>query len=195
MLKLLSLFSCWLLLSGSISQAPPVVFPDTPTVTKNSVGKARIGMSAIKMKEACTGFSFTPAYLAKYGFDGGGNKPDAITVSRNGQALFIHFLDWQTKKKVAGLIGLHPTYQTANKIHVGSTSAQLKQALLIVTVAPAETLPGMEIAQIEKREDQKPSLQYMFYKQGTIGKRKDSMESSKIAKLNVKISWIQIYPN
>jgi hypothetical protein len=46
----------------------------------------------------------------------------------------------------------------------------------------------MEIAQIEKREEQKPGLQYMFYKQGTIGRLKDSMEPSEIAKLNVKIS-------
>jgi hypothetical protein len=89
---------------------------------------------------------------------------------------------------VAGLIVLHPTYQTANKIHVGSTSGQLKQALTAVTVAPAETLLGMEIAQIEKREEQKLGLQYMFYKQGTIGRLKDSMEPSEIAKLNVKIS-------
>ena len=195
MLKFLSLFSCWLLLSGSISQTPPAAFPDTPTITDSLVGKARIGMSEIKVKEAYNGFTFTPTYLAKYGFDGGSGKPDAVMVSRYGQKLFIYFLDWQTKKKVAGLIVLHPAYQTANKIHVGSTSAQLKQALSTVTVAPAETMPGMEIAQLERGEEQKPGLQYIFYKQGTIGKLKDSMEPSEIAKLNAKISWIQIYPN
>lgn len=192
--KFLLLFSCWLLLSGS-SQTLPAAFPDTPTITENSVGKARIGMSAIKLKEAYNGFTFTPTYLAKYGFDGGSGKPDAVTVSRSGQKLFVYFLDWQTKKKVAGLIVLHSAYQTANKVHVGSTSAQLKVAIPTVKVAPDEILPEMEIAQIETREDQKPGLQYIFYKQGTIGKLKDSMEPSEIAKPNAKISWIQIYPN
>lgn len=195
MLKFFSLFSCWLLFSGSISQAPPAAFPDTPVITENSVGKARIGMSAIKLKEAYNGFTFTPTYLAKYGFDGGSGKPDAVMVSSNGQKLFIYFLDWQMKKKVAGLIVLHSAYRTANKIHVGSTSAQLKQALPAVKVAPGETLPKMEIAQIETMDEQKPGLQYIFYKQGTIGKLKDSMEPSEIAKLIAKISWIQIYPN
>ena len=195
MLKLLSLFSCWLLLSGSSSPAPPAAFPDTPVITENSVGKARIGMSVIKLKEAYNGFTFTPIFLAKYGFNGGSGKPDAVTVGSNGQKLFIYFLDWQTKKKVAGLIVLHPAYRTTNKIHVGSTSAQLKQALPAVKVAPGETMPEMEIAQIEKGEEQKPGLQHIFYKQGPIGKLKDSIEPSETAKLNAKVSWIQIYPN
>ena len=51
MLKLLSLFNCWLLLCGSISQTPPAAFTDVPTITENSVGKARIGMTVIKLKE------------------------------------------------------------------------------------------------------------------------------------------------
>ena len=52
MLKFLSLFfSCWLIASGSICQSPPADFPDTPTITGESVGKARIGMPVAKLKE------------------------------------------------------------------------------------------------------------------------------------------------
>jgi hypothetical protein len=191
MLKFLSLFSCWLFLYGSISQAPPAVFPDVPTITETSVGKALIGMPAAKLKETYKGCSFTSTYLVKYGFDGGNGKPDAVTVSSAGQKLFIYFLSEQTKK-VSGFIVLHPTYKTAAGIHVGSTSGQLKAAVPAVRVAPHEFVENMQIASAGTEEH--IGLEYIFQR-GPMGKNRDSMEPSEIATPSAKVSWILIKPN
>lgn len=194
MLKFLGLFSCWLLLSGSISQAPPAAFSDTPVITKNSVGQARIGMPLLKLKETYKGCSFNPDYLSKYGFDEYGSKPDATLVSRDGQKLFVFWLDTQTKK-VAGIFALNPAYHTAQGIHVGSTAGQLKKVLPAVRVGPNELNTEMQIADIERGEYEKMGIQYVFFKQGILGKDKDSIVPSAIAVPNAKISWIQVFPN
>lgn len=190
MFKFLSLFSCWLLLSGSINQAPPA-FPDTPTITENSVGKAHIGMTAAKLREVYKRFQFTQTYLTKYGFDGGSGKPDAVTVSSAGQKLFIYFLNEQTKK-ASGFIVLNPAYKTAAGIHVGSTSEQLKTAVSEIKVAPHEFVENTQIASAGTEEH--TGLQYIF-KRGPMGKDRDSMESSEIVVPNAEVSWILIKPD
>ena len=194
MLKFLSLFSCWLLLSGSISQAPLAAFPDTPTITEKSVGKARIGMTVAKLKEVYKGCAFTPVHLGQFGFDDYGTKPNAVAVSYDRQRLFVFFPGGQANK-VAGFFVLHPAYKTAAGIHVGSTSGQLKAALPAVTVGPNEMMTEMQIAAIDVGDEHQPIIEYIFNKQGFLGKNKDSITPSKIAVLNAKISWIQVFPN
>ena len=194
MRKFLSLFSCWLLLSGSISQAPPVAFPDTPTITENSVGKAHIGMPLLKLKETYKGCTFSPDYLSKYGFDEYGNKPNATLVSRDGHKLFVFWLNTQTKK-VAGFFVLSAAYHTAQGIHVGSTAGQLKKVVPAVRVGPNELNTEMQIAGIERGEYEKTGIQYIFNIQGILGKDKDSIVPSTIAVPNAKISWIQVFPH
>lgn len=189
--KLHLLLCYWLTASGSICQSPPAAFPDTPTITETSVGKARIGMPAAKLKELYKGCLFTPTYLAKYGFDGGSGKPDAVTVSSAGRKLFIYFLNWQTKK-AAGFIVLSPAYKTAAGIHVGSTSGQLKAAVPAVRVGPHEFVENQQIASAGTEEHL--GLEYIFQR-GPMGKNSDSMEASEIATLDAKVSWILIKPN
>jgi hypothetical protein len=189
--KFLLLLSCWFIASGSICQNPPAAFFDTPTITENSVGKARIGMTSAKLKEAYKGCLFTPTYLAKYGFDGGSGKPDAATVSRAGQKLFIYFLNGPAGK-TSGFIVLNPAYKTAAGIHVGSTSGQLKAAVPAVRVGPHEFVENMQIASAGTEEH--TGLQYIFQR-GPMGKKPDSMEPSEIATPSAKVSWILIKPD
>ena len=197
MRKFISLFSCWLLLSGSISQAPPAAFPYVPTITETSVGKARIGMPVSKLKELYKGCTFTPVHLGQFGFDDYGARLNAISVSYNRQKLFVFFPGRQASK-VAGFFVFHPAYKTAAGIHVGSTSGQLKKALPAVTVGPNELMIEMEIAavkRIEAGEEKQPIVEYIFNKQGFLGKNKDSIVPSEIMALNAEISWIQVFPN
>ena len=126
--KLLLLLSCWLIASGSICQAPSAAFSDTPTITVTSVGKARLGMSEVQLKTLYVGCSFAPVHLLPFGFDDTDQKPNGIAVSHNKQRLFIYFLDWQTKKRIAGLLAFHPAYKTASGVHAGSTASALKAA-------------------------------------------------------------------
>ena len=189
--KFLLLLSCWLLASGSVCQNPPTGFPDVLIITENSVGKARIGMTVAKLKEAYNGCLFTPTYLAKYGFDGGSGKPDAVTVSSAGQKLFIYFLNWQTKK-ASGFIVLSPVYKTAAGVHVGSTSGQLKAAVPAVRVGPHEFVENQQIASAGTEEHL--GLEYVFQR-GPMGKNRDSIEPSEIATPSAKISWILIKPD
>lgn len=190
MLKFLSLFSCWLVLSGSISQTPSAAFPDTPTITEKSVGKARIGMTMARLKELYKGSTYTPVYLYKYGFDEGSNIPNAVLVASRGQKLFVY---WQADKKIAGLIVLNPAYQTAKGIHVGATSGQLKAVFPTATAGPHEFIEGMELASAGFEE--KSQLLYVFQKQASIRKDKDSAEPSEIVGTTAKISWILVKPN
>ena len=197
MRKFLSLFSCWLLLSGSISQAPPTAFPDTPTITENSVGKARIGMPVARLQELYKGCTFTPVHLGEFGFDDYGPQRNAVAVSYNRQKLFVFFPGGKADK-VAGFFVLQPAYKTAAGIHVGSTSGQLKAALPAVRVGPNELMIEMEIAAVKRvvrGEEQLPIVEYIFNKQGFLGKNKDFVVPSEIAVLNAKISWIQVFPN
>lgn len=197
MLKFLSLFCGWLLLASGITQAPPTTFPDVPVITESSVGKARIGMPVAKLKEIYKGCTFTPVHLGQFGFDDFGTKLNAVSVSYSRQKLFVFFPSGKGSK-VAGFFVLHPAYKTAAGIHVGSTSGQLKAALPAIRVGPNELIVEMEIAavkRVEKGEEKQPIVQYIFNKQGFLGKDKDSVIPSEIAVLNAKISWIQVFPN
>lgn len=148
-------------------------------------------MTVAKLKEAYNGCLFTPTYLAKYGFDGGSGKPDAVTVSSAGQKLFIYFLNWQTKK-ASGFIVLSPVYKTAAGVHVGSTSGQLKAAVPAVRVGPHEFVENQQIASAGTEEHL--GLEYVFQR-GPMGKNRDSIEPSEIATPSAKISWILIKPD
>ncbi|WP_210519577.1 hypothetical protein [Hymenobacter terricola] len=163
-----------------------------PTITENSVGKARIGMPLLKLKETYTGCAFSPDYLSKYGFDEYGNKPNATVVSRSGQKLFVFWMNPQTQK-VTGLIVLSPSYQTAQGIHVGSTSRQLKAAFPAMQAVPNMMMQDIEMAFLG--EVDKPGIEYAFFKQEHIGKFLVADEPVKIVATNAKVSWIQIFPN
>ncbi|MBD2724161.1 hypothetical protein IC234_18685 [Hymenobacter sp. BT189] len=169
-----------------------------PVITEKSVGKARIGMPITQLRELYKGCTFSPAHMLAYGFDDTAAKPNGVMVKSGSRQLFLYFADWQTKKKVACLLAFHPAYKTATGIHVGSTSGQLKVALPAVTVGPNELMTEMQIAAVDRSEggeEKQPIIQYVFNKQGFLGKNKDSIEPSEIAVLNAKISWIQVFPN
>ena len=193
MYKLFLLLSCLLITSGSICQSLPSGFPDTPTITENAVGRTRIGMPVTKLKELYKGCTFTPAHLAAYGFDDTSNKPGGILVSSAGQKLFLYFADWQTKKKVAGILAFHPAYKTVKGIHAGSTSGQLKAAIPTIKVVPNIMMPVFQIA--FAGEVGAPGIEYVFFKQKNIGKYVLADEPGKITVLNAPVSWIQIYPH
>lgn len=148
-------------------------------------------MTAARLKEAYKGCTFTPTYLAKYGFDGGSDKPDAVTVSSATQKLFMYFLNGQTKK-ANGFIVLNPAYKTVTGIHVGSTSGQLKAAVPRVRVGPHEFVENMQIALAGTEEH--TGLKYIFQR-GPMGEDGDSMEPSEIATPSAKVFWILIKPN
>ncbi len=197
MRKFLSLFSCWLLLSGSISQAPPAAFPDVPMITENSVGKARIGMPVAKLKELYKGCTFTPVHLGAFGFDDYGTHLNAVAVSNGQQKLFV-FFPREKAGKVAGIFVLHPTYRTVRGIHVGTTSGRLKAVLPAVRVGPNELVLEMQIAavkRVEKGVEKQPIIQYIFNERGVLGKNKEAIDPSEIAVFDAKISWIQVFPN
>lgn len=193
MLAFLTFWSTWLLASGSFSQTPPTAFPDVPTITETSVGKARIGMPIARLRELYKGCAFAPTHLAAYGFDGEDPKPGGVTVSYAGKKLFVYFPDWQTKKQLAGLIALHPAYRTAQGIHVTSTSGQLKAALPGVLVVPNMLDANIEMAFSGSVE--KPGIEYVFYNQGNVGNYVVVDTPVKISVSNAKITWIQVYPH
>jgi hypothetical protein len=192
MLKFLSFFSCGLLLSGSISQAPPAAFPDTPIITEISVGKAKIGMPVARLKELYKGCSFAPTHMLPYGFDDTDRKPNGVTVSSGNQKLFIYYLDGRTKK-IAGLLALHTVYKTAGGIHVGSTASQLKMANPAVRVVPNMMLPVFQTAFVGDLE--KPGIEYIFYKQKSLGKYEIADEPAPLIASNAKIAWLQLRSN
>ncbi len=192
MYKLLLLLSCWLIASGSICQSPPA-FSDTPVITENSVGKARIGMSVAQLREMYKGCTFTPVHLLAYGFDDTEAKPSGIMVKKGSQQLFLYFADWQTHKKVACLLALHPAYKTASGIHPGSTSGQLKAALPAVQAVPNMMLPEFQVAFVSDVET--PRVEYVFFKQPALAKYEVADEPTKLTAANGRISWIQIRSN
>ena len=195
--KFFLLLNCWLVASGRICQAPPAAFPDVPVITEKSVGKAQIGMTVTKLKELYGGCTFTPVHLGQFGFDDYGTKLNAIAVNYGRQKLFVFFPGGQADK-IAGFFVMHPAYKTAVGIHVGSTAGQLKAALPTVRVGPNELMIEMEIAAVKRvvrGKEQLPIVEYIFDKQGFLGKDKDSIVPSEIAVLDAKISWIQVFPN
>ncbi|MFD2721602.1 hypothetical protein ACFST9_23000 [Hymenobacter monticola] len=192
MLKFLSLFSAWLLLSGS-SQVPAPAFYDVPVITEKSVGKARIGMSIAQLQELYKGCTFTPVHLLAYGFDDTEAEPSGIMVKKGSRQLFLYFADWQTHKKVAALLAFHPAYKTARGIHTGSTSGQLKAALPAVQVVPNMMLPEFQIAFVGDVET--PGLEYVFRKQPVLAKYTMADAPTKLTAANGRISWIQIRSN
>jgi hypothetical protein len=186
----------YLLAAGSLAwvasaRLPSAAFPDVPTITETSVGKAKIGMPVAKLGEAYKGCSFGPAHLVKYGFDEYESKPDATLIS-SGQKLLVYWVNAETKK-VAGLIALHPAYQTAQGIHVGSTSGQLKKVFPAMRVVPNMMMQEIEMAFLG--EVDKPGIEYAFFKQGHVGKYLIADEPVKIAAMAARISWIQVYPH
>ncbi|GAA3991215.1 hypothetical protein GCM10022407_39570 [Hymenobacter antarcticus] len=149
-------------------------------------------MLATELKEAYRNCTFSPTYLVKYGFDEYESKPNATLVSSSSQKLFVFWVNRQTKK-VAGLIALHPAYRTAQGIHVGSTSGQLKTRFPSMRVVPNMMMQEIQMAFLG--EVSATGIEYAFYKQQPVGKYIVADEPVKIPAFNAKISWIQIYPN
>lgn len=198
MRKSLSLFSCWLLLSGSISQALPAVFSDVPTITENSVGRARIGMSIAELRKIYSGCQFTPAYFGAYGYDEWPEKPDAVVVSQGKSKLFLYYSSYNTfptrivyRKDVAVLIALHPAYRTKNGIHVGSTSEALRQAVPTIKVASdVMSSDNIQIASVAGL-----TIEYAFLDQMDLGPhyRTNPGQDGRLTGKNGKISWIVVH--
>ena len=190
--KLLLLLSCWLVASGSFGQSPPAGFPDTPTITENSVGRARIGMPVTQLKEVYKGCTFVPTHLMKYGFDDTDAKPNGVIVSRGSQRLFLYFLDGQTKKKVAGILAFHPAYRTVQEIHVGSTSGELKAVLPAIRTVSNVEYPGFQLAFLEKS-----AIEYDFLGREELGPQDPNNYDSPVPIIvkTQRISWIQVYPH
>ena len=198
MRKFLSLFSCWLLLSGSISQAPPAAFSDVPTITETSVGRARIGMSVIELRKLYSGYTFTPAYFGAYGYDEWPDKPDAVIVSKGKSKLFLYYTSYDTfpnrlvyRKDVAVLIALHPAYIMKNGIHVGSTSGELRKALPTVRTAP----DVMSSDNIQIATNKSAAIEFGFLNQPDIGPQRPNHygEDVPVTIKTGKISWIVIH--
>lgn len=198
MLKFLSLLSCWLLLSSSISQAPPAAFPDTPTITENSVGRARIGMPVTELRKLYKGCTFTPAYFGSYGYDEFPDKPDAIIVGKGRSKLFLYYTSYDTfpnrtvyRKDVAVLIALHPAYTMKNGVHVGSTSEALRKALPSIRTSPN----AMASENIQIANNKGTPIEYGFLNQSDIGPQRPNHfgESVPVTVKNGKISWIAVH--
>ena len=190
MMKHLLLLAYLFVAFAGASQTP-AGFPDTPVITETSVGRAKIGMPVATLKKLYAGCTFTPIYLSQFGFDDYGPEPGGVVVNYGHQRLFIYL---PNGSKAMGFLVFHPAYQTTKGIHVGSTSGQLKGALPAVRVGPSELMAEMDIATVETGEE-KMGTQYIFYKQGRIGKNKDFITPSTISVTTARISWIQIYPN
>ena len=193
MFKLLLFPVCWLIAFGSSGQAPPAAFPDTSTITENSVGKARIRMPVSELKSLYKTCTFTPTHLMQYGFDDTDAKPNGVAVSYGGQKLFVYFADWQTHRRVACLLAFHSAYKTVKGIRVGATSGQLAAAVPGVRVVPNMMLPVFQTAFAGKLE--KPGLEYIFFKQKDLGNYVVADEPAKLVVRDAKISWIQVYPH
>ena len=150
-------------------------------------------MPVTQLKEVYKGCTFMPTHMMQYGFDDTNSKPSGVMVSSNGQKLFLYLVDWQTKKKVSGLLAFHPAYQTARRIHVGSTSGELKASQATVRVVPNMMLPVFQTAFAGDVE--KPGIEYIFYKQKELGKYVIADEPTEITVANAKIAWLQIRAN
>jgi hypothetical protein len=128
--KLFPLLLCCLLSFASSSQAPPA-FPDTPTITETSVGKAQIGMPTSKLKKLYKGCTFEQESMRAYGLWDSGKSPSGLCVKFKGHPLFIANI---FEEEVGDLVVLNNKYKTAKGMHVGSTAARLKAALPMIRV-------------------------------------------------------------
>jgi hypothetical protein len=198
MRKFISLFSCWLMLSGSISRAPPAAFPDVPTITETSVGKAKIGMPVAELRKLYVGCTFTPAYFGSYGYDEFPDKPDAVIVSKGKSKLFLYYTSYDTfpnrmvyRKDVAVLIALHPAYIMKNGIHVGSTSEALQKAVPTIRTAP--DVRSSDNIQIATKKG--AAIEYGFFNQPDLGPQRPNHygENVLITSKAGRISWIVIH--
>lgn len=198
MLKLLGLFTCWLLLSGSINQAPPAAFPDTPVITANSVGRASIGMPVAELRKIYQGYSFTPAYFGSYGYDEWPDKPDAVIVSKGKNKLFLYYTSYDTfpdrivyRKDVAVLIALNSGYHTSQSLHVGSTTGALRKAFPAIQVA----IDAMSSNNIQIATTSGSTYEYGFLGQPELGRhRPNHFGDNALLTVNTgKISWIVVH--
>ena len=192
--KLLLLLSCCLIASRGICQSPPAGFPDVPTITETSVGKARIRMPVADLKSVYKGYTFEPRSIALYGRNIKAKKLTALCVKFRGKELFVaDILD----HKIWNLIALADQYQTANGLHVGSTAYVLKKILPGSKVERCEWKPTCQIVTNEKAE----SINYWFRNAADLG----NYEAVKYLEDNVwrgvllktstaTISWIEVTP-
>jgi hypothetical protein len=196
--KLLLFFSSWFIISHSVCQSLSAGFPDVPTITENSVGKARIGMTVAELRKAYKGYTFTPAYFGSYGYDEWPDKPDAVIVSKGKAKLFLYYTSYDTfpdrivyRKDVAVLIALHPAYITKNGIHVGSTSGALRKALPTIQTSP--NVMSSNNLQVATKEG--ANFEYGFLDQPDVGPQRPNHygETVPITNKTGKISWIVVH--
>ena len=195
MRKFLSLFSCWLLLSGSISQAPPAAFPDVPVITENSVGKARIGMSSQRLKAAYKGCTFGKQNMQAFGWENGGGLHTALCVRFNGVPLFIAAI---TEGRIGALVVVNSRYRTAKGIHIGSTAADLKQAEQTAEVCRDKKRPDLQMANAVHEAEGGEALSYCFKNAAALGQKEMANNAPTslflpLLPLAAPISWITVF--
>lgn len=192
-MKVLLLLTNWLLV---VTATPQVTFFDVPLITETSVGRARLGMRFSEVRRLYAGCTFTADYLSAYGCGELSDKPDAMLVSKNGQALFVYF-DYDSSndkevhtKKIAGLIALHPSYCTKKGIHAGSSSGELRRVLPAVKVAPSP----VPLFDLQEAGTAHSALTYIFLNQRDLGplNKKHHAEPVPLAVSTGRISWIQV---
>ena len=169
--KLLLLLSCWFIASDSICQAPPAGFPDTPTITENSVGKAQIGMSINELKGLYKGCTFGVVSTTQYtGIKEKRLRLTGLCVKCRGKELFA--VDtWGSNRKVRNIIVLAARYKTVAGIHIGSTARSLKKALPELKVARARWNHNLQIA---ANEEYWLPISYWFKDAGNVGNYKEA---------------------
>lgn len=180
----------WFLAVG-FTQLPVAVFSDTPVITETSVGKARIGMQTAELRKLYKECTFKPVFVARYGWDGEGDKPSGVQVTHGKQSLFVYFEDDENPGKISGLIALHSSYRTAKNIGVGSTSGALRTALPGITIGQDlmdDYNQNLQVASVKRS-----AISYAFAKQKDVGRyTKDFI--SPIVVSTASISWITVFP-
>ena len=154
--RLLLLFFCWLITSISSAQIPSTAFPDMPTITENSVGKAQAGMTVPQLKHVYQGCSFEERSMKGYGQKGDVKQTVGICVKFKGQELFVAHI---FEGKIWTLIVLNSRYKTAKGVHIGSTATELKEALPTAKVVKT-TDKNIQLAELVNEHGE--SISYYF---------------------------------
>jgi len=199
MFKFPLLIIYWLIAFGSSGQAPSAAFPDTPTITENSVGKAKTEMTVSQLKRAYNGCVFEQRSTTSYGQGGDTKQTTGICIKCRGHELFFARI---YEGEVRTLIVLNSRYKTAKGLHVGSTATELKTAL--PTAKVIKTI-DKKVQLAETMNEEGESISYYFKDQSEdIGNYELIPKPSKglpkgtfyegvpIQAASAKIRWIRV---